>query len=346
MTLRTDRLAVLAGAICIGVFAVGCGDDDTESTTTTSEEAAATAESSLPEPIPPDSAERSELKDRMLTEITIPDGPDWMVEAFGSLWVKRDNGGVVRVDPDTGKPLARIAPSASGGHLCQGIGATEDAIWSCPQIGVIDRIDPKTNEIAATMRIDKYPDQGRLVEAAGLLWLLTGDGEKLTAIDPGTNKPAGAVDLGGNCADSAAEGTTIWVMCSVDGLVLQVDAESQEVTGELELAGAANASVGDELWVGFEEGVAQIDPETLDVLAVYGIFPRFGGSIFAGPDSVWVREEGDRFLTQIDPEAQEIVETITATDLPSGGDVVQIGDSVWATAYDDATLVEMRAEAE
>jgi hypothetical protein len=39
---------------------------------------------------------------------------------------------------------------------------------------------------------------------------------------------------------------------------------------------------------------------------------------------------------------QRVVETIKAPDLLSGGDVVAIGDSVWATAYDDQTLVELR----
>jgi hypothetical protein len=38
---------------------------------------------------------------------------------------------------------------------------------------------------------------------------------------------------------------------------------------------------------------------------------------------------------------QRVVE-INAPDLLSGGDVVAIGDSVWATAYDDQTLVELR----
>ena len=35
-------------------------------------------------------------------------------------------------------------------------------------------------------------------------------------------------------------------------------------------------------------------------------------------------------------------EVIEAPKLTSGGDVVVIGDSVWATAYDDSTMVQLR----
>ena len=132
-------------------------------------------------------------------------------------------------------------------------------------------------------------------------------------------------------------------MCPFEDRVVRIDAATGKVSDELTLAGATNASVGDDLWVGFEGGVAQVDTETLEVLAVYDVFPRYGGSIFATPEAVWVREDG-RFLTRIDPVAQRITERIEARDLPSGGDVVQIGDSVWATAYNDVTLVELSAD--
>jgi streptogramin lyase len=247
--------------------------------------------------------------------------------------------------PTAGKVIARIAPEQpfKPQHLCQGIGASEEAVWSCPAKGTLTRIDPATNSIAATVRIDKLPDQGRLVSAADRLWVLTASGAELTAIDLRDNKPATTVELGGRCVDLAASDTTLWATCPLEDRLLRIDAETGKVIDELELAGATNAAASDHLWVGFEGGLAQIDPKTLEVLAVYELSPRYGGSIFPTPDAVWVREEGERFLSRIDPEAQRITETIEAPKLPSGGDVVQIGDSVWATAYDDATLVELKA---
>ncbi len=342
----------LASALAV-IIAPGCSSD--ENPDGGSSDAGATVPASaeqvaLPDPIPATGAKRAKLSDRLLEQLTITDGPDWTVFAFGSLWVKRDNGFVARVDPETAEIIAQIGPGGSGedvvgapgGHLCQGIGASAEAIWSCPREGAVARIDPETNSVAATVRIDKLPDQGRLVSAADRVWILTGTGDELAAIDPRTNRPAATIDLGGRCSELAAAGETVWAMCPLEDRLLRIDAEAAKISGELALAGATNGSASDELWVAFDGGVAQVDPEALEVLAVYELFPQYGGSVFATPDAVWVREEG-RFLSRIDPSAQRIVETVGARDLPSGGDVVQIGDSVWATAYDDVALVELRA---
>jgi streptogramin lyase len=257
--------------------------------------------------------------------------------------VKIDSGDVVRFDPESGKQTATI-PAGGAAKLCQGFGASDDAIWSCPAEGSITRIDPESNSVADEIRIDALPEQGRLVSTADRLWVLTKSGEQLTGLDLRTGKPTESISLGGTCTDLAAGDTTVWAMCPIDGLALQVDAEAAEVTGEVPLPDARTAAVGDDLWVGFEGGVAQVDPEALEVLAVYDLYPAYGGAIFATDDAVWVREEGNHFLARIDPKEQAIAETIEAPQLPSGGDVVAIGDSVWATAYNDQTLVEVRAE--
>jgi hypothetical protein len=74
-----------------------------------------------------------------------------MVSAFGSLWVKQDTGDVVRVDPEAGNVIARIAHDSprdprAHGRGCQGIGASEEAIWSCPREGTITRIAADSNK--------------------------------------------------------------------------------------------------------------------------------------------------------------------------------------------------------
>jgi len=339
------RLAIFITAGLMTTALSGCGGDDQDDGGSASDASktgtvSSAEEATLPDPITAAGADRLHLSDLQLSRLSIP-SPDWMVSAFGSLWVKRDDGAVTRVDPETGKVIAETGPSRPPAEICQGIGASDDAIWSCPRVGSITRIDPATNSTATTVRIAKLAVQGRIVSAADRVWVITDTG-KLTAIDPRDDKPGTSVALDSACAELAAAGTTVWAMCPDDNRFLRVDAAAGKVTGELELAGATNASASEHLWVGFEGGLAQIEPETLDVLAVYDVHPRHGGSIFATPDAVWVREEGDRFLIRIDPKSQRIVETIAAPDLPSGGDVVQIGDSVWATAYDDSTLVEMR----
>ena len=194
----------------------------------------------------------------------------------------------------------------------------------CQQVGSVARIDPKTNQVTATVRLDNLPDQGRLVNAAGHIWVLTDSGATLTGIDTDTNKAGPEIDLGGRrCADLATDGSTIFAMCPLEDRLLTVDPKAGQVTDELELAGAANGAVAEDLWVAFEGGVAQIAPDSLEVEAVYNLSPRYGGAIYATDASVWVRLEGGPFLARIDPTSHEIVETIEAPRLRSGGDVIQ-----------------------
>jgi hypothetical protein len=72
-------------------------------------------------------------------------GPDHLAAA-GSLWVRKDDGTVLRIDPDDTTEIATITTSDG---LCQGLGADDVAVWSCTDDGVA-RIDPATNEVAAT----------------------------------------------------------------------------------------------------------------------------------------------------------------------------------------------------
>lgn len=341
------RLTLVIAALVALTAPTGCDGGEEAPESDSPSPASSSQAPSLPEAITPAGADRVSISERLLTRIPIGDpsrGPDWMVSAFGSLWVKRDDGIVVRIDPESSKIVAEIGKPGPLGHVCQGIGASRDAIWSCPPSDAIQRIDPGADSVAETLSVKKFPEQGRIVSAADRVWVLTRSGAELTAIDPRTNRPAQSFALDRRCGELAAARETLWITCPLDDRLLRFDARSGEVSGELELAGATNASIADELWVGFDEGVAQIDPETLEVLAVYDLYPSYGGSIFAGRGAVWVREEAPGiFLTRIDPRSRRIVEQIKAPELPSGGDVVEIGDSVWASAYDDATVVELAA---
>ena len=227
--------------------------------------------------------------------------------------------------------------------VCQGLGESADAIWACPRGGTVVRIDPASDTVDAEIAIDKLLDQTRLVEVAGSIWVLTKDGAELTAIDTQTNKPSTKIPLGGACTDLAGSADEIWVTCYVDSRLLRIDPKAGEIAEEVELERPRAIALGDDLWVGFDAGLAQIDPESLEVINVYDIFPGVGGAIFADGDDVWVREDGGHFLVHIDAGAEAVTEVIDAPKLKSGGDVIVIGDSVWATAFNDKALVELEA---
>ena len=98
-----------------------------------------------------------------------------------------------------------------------------------------------------------------------------------------------------------------------------MDAEAGEGERRVRPSGAAVVSASEHIWAGFEGGIAEIDPQTLEVLATFEVYPRYGGAIFATPDDVWVREEGKRFLTRIDPRSGRITQTVQRPEAAERG---------------------------
>jgi len=274
------------------------------------------------------------------SRVEIADEPDWMATGFGSVWALRGNGAVARLSP-RGKVQAEIDPELYQPPPCQGIGVSESAVWACATPGTISRIDPETNDVDATIKVPKINEQGRLPSSDGQVWLLTGDGDQLAGLSEETEKLGAPIDLGTFCSDVAdrVEGSTLWVVCASEGMLLRVDLEKKKVTGTVtDLPLAASVSVGEDVWVGFDDGLARIDPSSLEVTMLQeAVTPD---KIRAVGDHVWVREEGgDAFLSRIDGSSAEVSQIIAANDLKSGGDVIEFEGAVWATSYDDLTVV-------
>lgn len=264
--------------------------------------------------------------------------PDWLAVGFGSLWVKRDDGSVLRVGPD-GQVMATIeAGPIQSQPLCQGIGVSEESVWACRE-GTMFRIDPTTNSVTDLVRIPKLADQGRLISRAGLLWVLVRDGDRLVGLAE-DGQVERTIRLGTFCTDlGTGESDLLWVACSYEGLLLRVDPEAGEVTGRVKLPNATSVSVAVNAWVNYAEGLARVDPESLEIEAVYDIDMDVYGSVWASADEVWVRTDGGPFLTEIDPDSGEVVRVVESRALPSGGDVVRYAGRLWATAFDDSAVV-------
>lgn len=289
----------------------------------------------------PSAVDRIQLKKVEDARVEL-DSPDWLASGFGSVWVKRDDGAVVRLGSG-GKVQATIDADIYQPPVCQGLGVSTDAVWACATEGTIIRIDPETNDVVAEIEVPKINEQGRLVSYGGQVWLLTDDGDRLTGISEDTDKAGDPIELGAFCTETAdrIEGSTLWVACASEGVLLRVDLEKKKVTGKVtDLALATNVSVGEDVWVGFEKGLARVDPSSLDVTMLQeAVTPN---RVHAIGDHVWVREEGgEAFLTRLDASSAEVRQIIAADDLPSGGDVIELDGVVWASAYDDGTVVRL-----
>ena len=175
------------------------------------------------------------------------------------------------------------------------------------------------------------------------LWTIRGDGQTLNGRSP-DGSVATTVDLDAFCTDLAGSKTVLVAVCPSDAKVVIVDPERASVVGEVPLDDPRRAAVADSVWVGYGAGTAQIDPQTVEIVAVYDdVTPGIEGALWASDTDVWMRSAGQPFLTHIDPARREVVETVKAPQFRSGGGVVGLADDLWATGYDDQLIVMLSA---
>ncbi|WP_346385797.1 hypothetical protein [Nocardioides sp.] len=268
--------------------------------------------------------------------------PDWLLEAFGSLWAKTDDGHLLSIDLDDGALLDTYETGYSAVPACQGLGRDATALWTCAGNEALVRIDPDTGD-RTKVPVPKRSDEGRIAFAAGLAWVILSGTENLVGLDE-AGAVSATVRLGAVCTDLAFDEADVFVLCPTENMVLKVHAASASVTGTLAVDDPRQAAVGDDLFVGTGDGLVQVDTETLEILHTYAVRPGLEGSVAATAQQVWVRSVDDGFLTQIDPQAQRIVGRLAAPQYPSGGDVVITDSGVWATAFDDSVLVRVVPE--
>lgn len=292
--------------------------------------------------------------------IAMQGGPDLPIEGFGSMWflAPDDEPALVRVDPATNEVVALILLP---GRLCQGIVASDDAIWFCTADGA-GWVDPATNAIAGSSTYPaaagaiSLPRFGRMAFGAGAVWDSSSDASNPNAvirIDPAT-QVATAIPLGHEFGALAFGFDALWVTAPADGLLLRVDPTTNEVT---ELAGGLPAPLGifagpDSLWVtlhGSDDAepaatdptVIRIDPSDGTILAEIPTGAPVGtdGELWAGDEAVWVRAP-NTFLTRIDPATNAVTDTFSGPG-SSGALTVAFG-SLWATSVEFNDVYRLR----
>jgi streptogramin lyase len=320
------------GALAVSVLVSGsCGDDDAERAASTTSTAPPTTV------LAPEGYPVTDVADRQDARLRI-DSPDWLATDGTSLWVKRDDGSVERIDPETNEVISTV--DNDGAH-CAGIGVGFGSVWTCSVAGEaphVARYDAETGELQATIPVVKAAIQGHLATGFDHVWVLTGDGSTLVGIDPETDAPAVTVDLGIRGTDLETGEAGLWVVSTLDDQVLRIDPDTGEVVHRVtEVLKPTAVSVTDDVWVAAQLSTNQIDPDTGEVVVTSEIGTGANGGIAVTDDAVWVRS-AKRFLVRLDPTDGQPVEGFSSADTPSAGSVLVAFGSVWATAYDDEAL--------
>ena len=311
------------------------------------------SDGSTPSPVPQRSATPSAAAaGRVLATMDIGGGPDLPTDAFGSIWVLTVDGplmgdgvptSVQRIDPGTNEIIASIEIP---GRLCQGLGASPEAVWACGPDGLV-RIDPESNAVVAEIPFAAPLGVSRLPYGATSLWAFATSAvgpDTVVRVDPATNAIVATIPLGHVAGTMAFGFEALWVTSPTDDVVLRIDPATNAVERWIAgIEGAGQVAVGgDALWVSLhgERGaqapdgaptIVRIDPASREVTAEIdaGTGLEDSNGIVATADGVWVRGT-DPFLVRIDPVTGDIVDEIDGDH--GTGDVTVAYESVWATS--------------
>ncbi len=209
--------------------------------------------------------------------------------AFGSVWSPScADHALVRFEAETGRILAHIpvGPAESEGGLCTGAGS----IWMLSgKQGELSRIDPKTNQLSATIEVPRGPAACAFGEDA--VWITSPELSVLSKVDPVGNRVVAKIAVGPKPRFLTFGEDSVWTLNQGDGTISRVDAHAAKLVKNIE---AGIPGEGGEIAYGegavwttlFGFPITKIDPATNSVSKQW-IGPG-GDSIRVAFGSIWL----------------------------------------------------------
>ena len=142
----------------------------------------------------------------------------------GAVWVVNEDRTVSRVDPASGKLVAKIDVDAAT------IAAGREGVWFVDgdETRAVRRIDPRTNRLGQTIQVGAQ-HLSAVAVGGGHVWASAqGDG-LVWRIDPGRDPVMRTIDVGVGVTFLAYNDGAIWAANYSDGKVSRIDAETSEV---------------------------------------------------------------------------------------------------------------------
>jgi branched-chain amino acid transport system substrate-binding protein len=184
----------------------------------------------------------------------------------GAVWAINDDRTVSRIDPDTGRRVARIVVDAAT------IAAGREGVWfiSADDTRAVTRIDPRTNRVREKIPVGAQNLSGVAV-GGGHVWATAqGDGV-VWRIDPRRPPVLRTVEAGVGVRFLSFGAGAIWTANFIDGTVSHIDVE----TGDVE---SSNVRAVQSLAAG--EGAAWVSSAA--ATSAYGL-PQTCGEVLSGP---------------------------------------------------------------
>jgi len=191
-----------------------------------------------------------------------PGGGD-LLAAQGALWVSQNDGTVLRVDPASGTPVARIRV-ASTPVVTLGwswLASLDGAVWAAnPGLGTISRIDPRTGRVSPWVQLKGPWATHGMVAAAGSLWLALDDGSVLR-VDPASRRVTARVAVGGRPFAVAGGDAGVFLANQYAPVVTRIDPATNRVAARIPIAADLAVAVGaGAVWAADSSALYRIDP--------------------------------------------------------------------------------------
>jgi serine/threonine protein kinase len=229
-----------------------------------------------------------------------------------------------------GALAAGLVLSLGGGG--PGKPSTEPTI--APKVDSLQRIDPKTNRLRATIRVGHRLDT--VATGAGRVWVGSVDDHSVLGIDPDTNEVAPRMPTPG--PDSIAVGFGAVFVANNEGTLIRFDPSTLDVKYFSNLAYSSVAVGEGAIWTVGPRGLVHVNREN----RVVNTISRIGSSALAvvtGGGAVWVLDWKLRNLWRVDPRTDRVVKRIRLRFGPAG---LAFGlGRVWVTNYDGDAVAEI-----
>ena len=220
----------------------------------------------------------------------------------------------------------------------------------------IQRIDPNTNELVATIEVPAGPAE--LAVAGGSVWAANGDENKLFRIDPKRNAIVQTIQGPGYPASLTSGAGHLWAVNPIDGIVTELDPSTGAVIGTVALppggpVAATFARAGESgLWLSWATGggnAVHVDPRSKRATAVQigpALLVQINDFAPAGPETLWVYAPSSSnplqlAVYEVDPREPDLSQ---AEEAPVGtyiGTLAADAKGVWATDFDGDEVVHV-----
>ena len=239
---------------------------------------------------------------RLATKIDIGQWSYGLAAGGRTIWVGGLSGGdVMRIDPQSGKVLGRIA----AGPRIFNLAASPGAVWAVSNaLGTLTRIDTRTGKAGKPVSVGLEPYG--VAWGFGSVWVSNAGDGTVWRITNGrvTKRIRVGVEPNGLTAYSGS----LWVADHTAGKLLRLDPRTNSVTGSLKLAGADwITGFGESLYVSEEtDRVARVDIRSLKVVGIAKVARNPLGSAIVA-NRLWVPCIDANEIDVVDPATMKVV---------------------------------------